>query len=181
MKPLGSTSPNSETALQASRGKPLPYTDLRYTTAGFTRPALGEYGLRHLTPTRPALAPTDPVPVRRLIALLHASFRPHLAVTPLRFATLHLHQVGRGTSTLQVSRHARHALNDPRHSRGLIRVSASKAPKYGCRPRRPITVRASSDRNAHQPVPGSGCTLEPSPRPNPPSTRSSLVPKTPRP
>jgi hypothetical protein len=28
--------------------------------------------------------------------LLHASFRPHLAVTPLRFATLHLHQVGTG-------------------------------------------------------------------------------------
>ena len=26
--------------------------------------------------------------------LLHASFRPHLTVTPLRFATLHLHQVG---------------------------------------------------------------------------------------
>src|SRR5258708_29152854 len=27
---------------------------------------------------------------------LHASFRPHLTVTPLRFATLHLHQVGTG-------------------------------------------------------------------------------------
>jgi len=30
--------------------------------------------------------------------LFHASFRPHLAVTPLRFATLHLHQVGTGLS-----------------------------------------------------------------------------------
>jgi hypothetical protein len=29
---------------------------------------------------------------------LHAPFRPHLAVTPLRFATLHLHQVGTGLS-----------------------------------------------------------------------------------
>ena len=91
-------------------------TDFQYTTAEFTRPALGEYGLRYLTLTRPALAPTYPVPVRRLVPLLHASFKPHLTMTPLRFATLHLHQVGRGTLTLQVSRHARHtldALGDP--------------------------------------------------------------------
>jgi len=30
--------------------------------------------------------------------LLHASFRPHLTVVPMRFATLHLHQVGTGLS-----------------------------------------------------------------------------------
>src|SRR6266404_30823 len=39
-----------------------------------------------------------PVLVHRLAPLLHASFRPHLTVTPLRFATLHLHQVGTGLS-----------------------------------------------------------------------------------
>jgi hypothetical protein len=38
--------------------------------------------------------------------LLHASFRPHLAVTPLRFATLHLHQVGEDFH-LQAVEHAR--------------------------------------------------------------------------
>ena len=42
--------------------------------------------------------PHHPVLVHRHACLLHASFRPHLAVTPLRFATLHLHQVGRGLS-----------------------------------------------------------------------------------
>ena len=30
-----------------------------------------------------------PIPVRRLAALLRASSRPHLAVTPLRFASVH--------------------------------------------------------------------------------------------
>ena len=41
---------------------------------------------------------SHPVLVHRLAPLLHASFRPNLAVEPLRFATLHLHLVGRGLS-----------------------------------------------------------------------------------
>src|ERR671914_2395435 len=53
------------------------------------------------TLTRPALTPTYPVPVRRLVPLFHAFFRPHLTVTPLRFPILHLHQVWRGTCILQ--------------------------------------------------------------------------------
>src|SRR5262249_9338508 len=43
-----------------------------------------------------------------------ASFRSHLTVTPLRFATLHLHQVGRGTCTLRVQEHARHTCQSPK-------------------------------------------------------------------
>ncbi len=42
--------------------------------------------------------PLHPVLVHRPACLLYASSRPHLAMTPLRFATLHLHQVGRGLS-----------------------------------------------------------------------------------
>ena len=42
--------------------------------------------------------PLHPVLVHRPPCLLYASFRPHLTVTPLRFATLHLHPVGRGLS-----------------------------------------------------------------------------------
>ena len=42
--------------------------------------------------------PLYPVLVHRPACLLHASFGPHLAMTPLRFATLHLHQVGTGLS-----------------------------------------------------------------------------------
>ena len=80
-----------------------------YTTAGFTLPVVDGYGLRYLRLTRPALAPHYPVPVRRLVRLFHTSFRPHLTMTPLCFSSLHLHQVGRGTSTLLDSVHARHA------------------------------------------------------------------------
>ena len=86
MQPLDYTGPDSETAIQASRGKLIPYADLQRTAAGFTLPALDGYGLRCLTPTRPALTPHDPVPVRRLAPLLHAAFRPRLTTTPLRFA-----------------------------------------------------------------------------------------------
>ena len=88
--PWPATSPDTP---QTSRGK-LGYS--RYTTAGFTVSALDGYGLCDLTPTRPAFPPPYPVPVRRLVSLLHASFRPHFTVTPLRFATLLLHQDGRG-------------------------------------------------------------------------------------
>ena len=42
--------------------------------------------------------PLHPVLVHQPACLLHASFGPHLAMTPLRFATLHLHQVGTGLS-----------------------------------------------------------------------------------
>src|ERR1041384_562787 len=49
-----------------------------------------------------------PVLVHRLASLLCASFRPSVAETPLRFATLHLHQVGTGTFTPLVVKHARH-------------------------------------------------------------------------
>jgi hypothetical protein len=95
----------AETTAQVSRGK---HTLFPYTTAGFTLPVLDGYGLRYLTLTRPTLAPSYPVPVRRLVPLIHASFRPHLTMTPLRFSTLHLHQVARGTFTLPDSVHARH-------------------------------------------------------------------------
>src|SRR5215469_287616 len=50
----------------------------------------GRYGLLGLYRTTLSFA----TPRRFIPAHLHASFRPHLAVTPLRFATLHLHQVG---------------------------------------------------------------------------------------
>ena len=94
------------TVAQASRGK---RTGFPYTTAGFTLPDLDGYGLRHQALTRPALAPSYPVSVRRLVRLFHTSSRPHLAVTPLCFPSLHLHQVGGGTFTLLVSARARHA------------------------------------------------------------------------
>jgi hypothetical protein len=59
---------------------------LPHATAGFTTSAPDAYGLRCRSPTRPAPYASDPVFVHRLVRLLHASFRPHLTMTPLRFA-----------------------------------------------------------------------------------------------
>ena len=49
-------------------------------------------------PTRPAATASYPVPVRQAAASLHTSSGPRLAATPLRFTSLHHHQVGRGLS-----------------------------------------------------------------------------------
>ena len=68
---------------QISRDK----TDrLQSATAEFTTSALDGYGLRCQLPARPAPYASYPVLVHRLASLLHASFRPHLTMTPLRFA-----------------------------------------------------------------------------------------------
>src|SRR3954464_6102402 len=48
--------------------------------------ALDGYGLRDQLSARPTRAASYPVSVRQVAALLHASFRPRLAATPLRFA-----------------------------------------------------------------------------------------------
>ena len=50
-------------------------------------PALCGYGLRGRIPARPARYATHPVLLHRVAVLLHASFRGHLAVAPLRFAS----------------------------------------------------------------------------------------------
>jgi hypothetical protein len=68
---------------QTSRGK---FDRLQRTTAGFTNTRLDGYGLRCSLPTRPRVQASYPILVHRHTPLLHASFRPHLATTPLRFA-----------------------------------------------------------------------------------------------
>src|SRR4029434_2326045 len=68
---------------QLSRGK---FDCLRCTTAEFTTSVLDGYGLRCQLPARPTPYASYPVLVHRLAPLLHASFRPRLTTTPLRFA-----------------------------------------------------------------------------------------------
>ncbi len=97
---------------QTSRGK---FDRLLRTTAEFTAAALDGSGLRGFVPARPAATASCPVPVRRLTHLIHASFRPRLTTTPLRFTFLHLHQAGEGTSTPQTVKHTRHTRKKPRH------------------------------------------------------------------
>lgn len=81
--------------VQVSRGK---FNDFLRTTAEFTATSLDDYGLRGHLPARPDVIALYSVPVRQLADLLHASFRPSLTATPLRFATLHRHQIVSGLS-----------------------------------------------------------------------------------
>lgn len=91
---------------EISRGK---FDRLPRTPAGFTVPVFDDYGLRGHSPARPAGSASYPVLVHQVAVLLHASFRPHLAVTPLHFANpsppsgwvedLHLRAVDRARHT----------------------------------------------------------------------------------
>ena len=47
-------------------------------------------------------------------------------MTPLRFSSLHLHQVGRGICTLLGHEHARHTSGRSRRAGGLTVVSSPK-------------------------------------------------------
>src|SRR6516162_8498584 len=66
------------------------------------------YGLRGQVPARPTPYASDPVLVHRLARLLHASFRPRLTATPLRFATTSPPSGCRGDFHPRAVEHARH-------------------------------------------------------------------------
>jgi hypothetical protein len=91
--------------VQTSRGKP---DRLHCTPAGFTAIALGGCGLRYPLLTRPVMTASYPVSVRQVAVLLHASFRHHLAVMPLRFASTSPPPGCAGDSHPQAVKHARH-------------------------------------------------------------------------
>jgi hypothetical protein len=90
---------------QLSRGK---FDRLQRTTAGFTTSVLDGYGLRCHVPARPTPYASYPVLVHRLAPLFHASFRPRLATTPLRFANPSPPSGRVEDSHLQAVEHARH-------------------------------------------------------------------------
>jgi hypothetical protein len=70
--------------------------------------ALDGYGLRDQLSARPTWAASYPISVRQVAALLHASFRPRLAATPLRFARTSPPSGCAGDLHPQVVEHARH-------------------------------------------------------------------------
>ncbi len=70
--------------------------------------ALDGYGLRDQLSARPTWAASYPVSVRQVAALLHASFRPRLAATPLRFANTSPPSGCVGDLHPQAVEHARH-------------------------------------------------------------------------
>src|ERR1039458_3341061 len=90
---------------QTSRGK---FNRLQRATAEFTTSALDGYGLRGPFPARPAPYASYPVLVHRLASLLHASFRPRLTTSPLRFAIPSPPPGWEEDFHLQAVKHARH-------------------------------------------------------------------------
>ena len=100
-------SPASRTERQISRGK---FDCLPHATAGFTTSALDGYGLCGRVPARPAPYAFYPVLVHRLVRLLHASFRPRLATTPLRFAITSPPSGCEKDFHLRAVEHARHTM-----------------------------------------------------------------------
>ena len=103
---------------QISRDK----TDrLQSATAEFTTSALDGYGLRCQLPARPAPYASYPVLVHRLASLLHASFRPHLTMTPLRFAITSPPSGCEGDLHPQAVNHARRTTFRPPFRGALVR------------------------------------------------------------
>ena len=81
--PHGSLSPEFET-----RRRPPEVSSTAFTAhlPDLQPCALDGYGLCDQLPARPTKDASYPISVRQVAALLHASFRPHLTMTPLRFA-----------------------------------------------------------------------------------------------
>src|SRR4029077_7060865 len=96
-------------ATQASRGK---FNRLPRVPAGSTVPALDGCGLRGSRPARPAGSASHPISVRQAAGLLHASSRPRLAATPLRFANPSPPSGWVKDLHLQAVEHARHTVDD---------------------------------------------------------------------
>ena len=85
--------------------------------------AFDGYGLCCSLPTRPRVLASYPVLVHRRTPLLHASFRPHLAMTPLRFANPSPPSGWIRDSHPQTVEHARHTMT-PGRTPGLEIASA---------------------------------------------------------
>ena len=143
-RPCSRPSPSRDAA-QTSRGKP---DCLPRTTAGSTLGALDGYGLCGERPARPAPRASCPVLVHRPARLLRASFRPHLAATPLRFASPSPPSGWAGDSHPQAVRHARHTAQkrdiQSRFFAQLRPCAATGCSRKSARsPRRPHPARTS--------------------------------------
>jgi hypothetical protein len=99
--------------------------------------------------------PRYPVLVHRAAALLHASFRPHLVVTPLRFANPSPPSGWIEDSHLQAVDHARHTkekrAGEARFSQPTIRLSWISAERAPPAPRASAALPEASSRAPHRP------------------------------
>ena len=108
--PHGSLSPLLRDRTQISRGKS---DRLHRTPAGSTALALDGSGLCDQLSARPTKDASYPVAVRQVAALIHASSRPRLATTPLRFPSTSPPSSCAEDFHLQAVKHARHTTCQP--------------------------------------------------------------------
>src|SRR3954452_7562940 len=109
---------------QTSRGK---FDRLHRAPAGSTTRSFDGWGLRGESSARPTRAASYPVSVRRVAASLHASFRPRLAATPLRFARTSPPSGCAGDLHPQAVEHARHTTKPLRGGPKATPPSAAEA------------------------------------------------------
>src|SRR5215472_9333025 len=109
---------------QASPGK---IERLHRTPAGSTALAFDGTGLCDQWPARPAKDASYPVSVRQVAALLHTSFRRHLAMTPLCFASPSPPSGWTGDFHSPAIEHAGHT----RNGRGPPRSAANQLASMG--------------------------------------------------
>src|SRR3954451_22211328 len=96
--------------------------------------ALDGWGLRGQSSARPTRAASYPVSVRRVAALLHASFRPRLAATPLRFANTSPPSGCVGDLHPQAVEHARHTTKPLRGRPEATPCDPAEAQRRGLSP-----------------------------------------------
>src|SRR6516162_2532451 len=123
---------------QASRGK---FDRLPRTPAGCTHQALDGCGLCGHLSARPTWDASNPVSVRQVAVLVHASFRRRLATTPLRFASTSPPSGCAGDLHPPAIEHARHTSKPlrGRQARGPTR-RADVAPPLTAFPARAILL-----------------------------------------
>src|SRR5258708_24108063 len=90
---------------------------------------LVDTGFAVLCQLAPHRRPHHPVLVHRLAPLIHASFRPRLATTPLRFSSPSPPPGWTGDFHPQAVEHVRHTEYSPRRKPWVQKVGAERAPK----------------------------------------------------
>src|SRR5512144_2843226 len=124
--PRGPLSPVSET-----RCRPPEVSSTAFTAhpPDLQPQALDGYGLRDQLSARPTWAASYPISVRQVAASLHASFRPRLAATPLRFARTSPPSGCAGDLHPQAVEHARHTTK-PLRGRGPPAIAFSQVERF---------------------------------------------------
>jgi hypothetical protein len=154
-EPRGSLSPVSKT-----RCRPPEVSSTAFTAhpPDLQPQALDGYGLRDQLSARPTWAASYPISVRQVAALLHASFRPRLAATPLRFARTSPPSGCAGDLHPQAVEHARHTTK-PLRGRSLKRSPlpspCSPPRRLALLPSRPGQPRSSATRRSIPTYPSS--------------------------